>query len=468
MNRRDGDRPDDKEERKREQRERMQAERERHLLRRELHVRQHLERVIRDRERHLERHMQRHLERHIGPFPPGRPPYPWHSYEGGPLRPDPAARKGMPEGHYDPELKLGRRERIRGGIRMLLFMAAVLLILCACWTLAYYVTNWAYGKWDWYPHAIVRSVANSVLGFVIFGGIMACISPFIRKRQVAFLNMMLDAMKRISRGDFRIHITVPRGASEEYFSTLAMSINSMAKDLERLENMRQEFISNVSHEIQSPLTSIGGFARILKNEEVDREQLQHYAGIIEQESLRLSKLSENMLRLASLDSDQHPFHPEPYRLDKQLQSLIVACEPQWLEKGLEMNVEVEALTVEADPELLSQVWVNLLHNAIKFTPEGGSITVGLELAEDTAVVRITDTGIGIAEEDQPFIFQRFFKADKSRNRSAGGSGLGLSIIHKIVEMHRGTIQVSSKEGEGTQMTITLPLRNENAKADSPR
>lgn len=354
-------------------------------------------------------------------------------------------------------MKRDNRKQLSAGLKILVFLILVVLLLMGCWSIAFYLTRWGFSQLDWHPNAWVQQIMNSVLGFLLFGGGISVVSPFMRKKQVAFFQSMLDALKRISQGDYRIQITIPNLMNDEPFLELAKSINDMAADLEKLENMRQEFISNVSHEIQSPLTSIGGFARILKNDELDREQRAHYLDIIEQESIRLSNLSENMLRLASLDSDKHPFRPQSFRLDKQLQSVIVACEPQWLEKELEILVDVAPAIIEADQDLLSQVWVNLLHNAIKFTTEGGSITVRLEQHDAQVVVQVIDTGIGISEDDLQHIFERFYKADKSRTRTTGGSGLGLSIIHKVVEMHHGSIQVASKLNKGTQVTVTLPL-----------
>ncbi|MFU1793759.1 sensor histidine kinase [Paenibacillus azoreducens] len=345
-----------------------------------------------------------------------------------------------------------KHDGIRVKLKIAFFMLLILAALCICWTAAYYLTH----LFGWRISGLVRQLANSVLGFIIFGICISIISRFGRDRQLEFYQSIIDALKRISRGDFSVTLPV-EGMEDGRFTAIIQSINDMAADLNKLESMRQEFISDVSHEIQSPLTSISGFARVLKEKQLSVEEREHYLDIIEQESVRLSRLSENMLRLASLDSEQHPFHPVPIRLDKQLQKLILACEPQWQEKELDMTAEMEPVTIEADPDLLSQVWVNLLHNAIKFTPAGGSIQVRLAAGERQVAVIVEDSGIGISEEDQTHIFERFYKADKSRTRSGGGSGLGLSIIQKIVEMHQGSVQVSSRLGEGTAITVCLPL-----------
>ncbi len=231
----------------------------------------------------------------------------------------------------------------------------------------------------------------------------------------------------------------------------------MAVNLKAMEEMRQEFVSNVSHEIGTPLTSIGGFAKALKDEKLPQELRERYLTIIETECARLSKLSDNLLKLAALDSERYPLQLAAYRLDRQLASVILAIEPQWESKNIDVSLEAQEVELAADEDLMSQVWMNLLINAIKFTPLGGQIQVSLERSENGVAVSISDNGVGIAEEDQPRIFERFYMADQSRNRSAGGSGLGLSIVHKIVEMHGGAITVSSKYGEGAQFNVSLPL-----------
>lgn len=227
-----------------------------------------------------------------------------------------------------------------------------------------------------------------------------------------------------------------------------------------MERMRQEFISNVSHEIQSPLASIRGFAQVLQSDKLSPKDRMHYLSIIEAESMRLSKMSDNLLRTASLEAENMRFEPKTYRLDKQIKGIILSCEPQWAEKEIDMEADLEETSITADEDLMSQVWINLIHNSIKFTPENGGISIGLHRKDYRVEFEIPDTGIGIAEEDQTRIFERFYKADKSRERSNKGSGLGLSIVKKIVDMHKGTIAVQSKPGAGTTFIVSLPMKYE--------
>lgn len=331
----------------------------------------------------------------------------------------------------------------------------VITVLLLCWAGSYYLTEWLYRKLGWELIEVFRQLISSFVGFLFFGTVMSIAGRFIRSKERDFFLLMIDAMKRMAKGDF--NVSVDRSRANGMFTVLVDSVNHMAVELGQMEEMRQEFISNVSHEIQSPLASIGGFARALHKEELSQADRRHYLEIIETECKRLSKLSDNLLKLTSLESGHHPFDKKPYRLDKQLQSLILLTEPQWSAKDIDMMAELAEATVAADEELLSQVWINLLHNSIKFTPEGGAITVRVRpLPEGGAEVSVTDTGAGMSAEDKEHIFERFYKADKSRNRGQGGSGLGLAIVRNILDKHKGTIQVDSGPGQGTTMTVRLP------------
>jgi signal transduction histidine kinase len=264
---------------------------------------------------------------------------------------------------------------------------------------------------------------------------------------------ILDAISEVARGNFNVFI----GADERSpHNEMAEAFNKMARDLGDIETMRQDFISNVSHEIQSPLTSIGGFAALLKNDALSDDERRHYAEIIETESRRLSSLSDNLLKLSALDSEKKPLTIRAFRLDKQLETITLTLEPQWSAKSLNIEVDLDKCEYIGDEDLLSQVWVNLLHNAVKFTPNGGDIHIALTMNSEAVTVTISDSGVGIADEDKPRVFERFYKADKSRDRALGGNGLGLSLVRKIAELHGGTVTVDSEPGNGTTFTVVLP------------
>ncbi len=349
-------------------------------------------------------------------------------------------------------------------IKGIVAVLGILALLFLSWALAYTIMNAVYRSTGWHPHDMIGFMMSGTLGLFLFLIGAALIGPLVHGEREFFMNELIHAVRRISTGDYRVNLDLGYGRGQlkrqqkNPFVKLVISINDMAANLQAMEAMRQEFISNVSHEIGSPLTSIIGFARAIKNGGLTEEQRNRYLDIIETECVRLSRLSDNLLKLAILDSEGNGIQPSVYRLDRQLRAIILAHEPQWQAKQLEMDLEAEAFEIRADENLLSQVWVNLLHNAIKFTPDGGSIRVSLVHQEGQAVVRIADSGCGIAEEDLPRIFERFYKADPSRTSSAGGSGLGLSIVRTIIGMHQGDIEASSKPGEGTAFTVRLPIK----------
>lgn len=302
----------------------------------------------------------------------------------------------------------------------------------------------------------VRFIATTFTGiFVMFIG-AGIVHLFTRHKHRNVYLEINNALRKVASGDFNVSLDFSVNERSE-LTQLVDHFNHMTKQLQQMEDLRQEFISNVSHEIQSPLTSIVGFAQALQYNNLTTEESNHYLNIIETESRRLSKLSDNLMKLTSLESEQHPFEKINYSLHQQIKSIMLACEPNWAQKNLELKLDLAKITILADEELMSQVWTNLIHNSIKFTPAHGTITIVLQQADGHAIVHISDTGIGIAKQDQLHIFERFYKADHARERSKGGSGLGLSIVKKIVEMHGGTITIESELGAGTTSIITLPI-----------
>jgi two-component system phosphate regulon sensor histidine kinase PhoR len=337
----------------------------------------------------------------------------------------------------------------------------VLCLVNGMLAVSFILTSYVFKVIQWQPPVILAQIINTFLGLLLVGTIIGFVGRFARKRgwipEMNVFAPIIDALERIARGDFSVRVG-NEFEDNQIVSKLATSVNKMALELDQMENMRQEFISNVSHEIQSPLTSIRGFALALENDQLSVEERRHYLSIIKEESSRLSRITEDLLRLASLESEQLIFKPKPYRLDSQIRNLVLACEPQWRDKAIDMDISLEKLEIIADEDLLGQVWTNLIHNSIKFTPQAASIKVVLLSRDGQAEFKISDAGIGISEEDQAHIFERFYKADTSRTRSNGGSGLGLSIVKKIVDLHHGRIEVESKLGQGTTFTVSLPQR----------
>ncbi len=345
-------------------------------------------------------------------------------------------------------------------LRIAAGVAVISTFFMVIFSATFFLTSTLYQTIGQQPSAFAAQLINSLLGLAFSFLILTGLSYVLRPKQWADHRMgvfgpIIEALGKIAKGDFTVRLDQDV-RENKLVGELAKSVNNMALELSQMERLRQEFISNVSHEIQSPLTSIRGFAQALHSDHLSPEERGHYLDIIETECTRLSRLSDNLLRLAALEGEQPRFEPVSYRLDKQVRNLILACEPQWAAKEIDMDVSLEEVTIIADEDLLSQVWTNLLHNSIKFTPEGGKVCVRLCQQAGKVEFKIADTGIGISEEDQARVFERFYKADKARQRSKGGSGLGLAIVKKVVEMHKGTINLESKLDAGATFTICLP------------
>lgn len=268
------------------------------------------------------------------------------------------------------------------------------------------------------------------------------------------ISKLTEATKKIAKGNYNIQLQVHR---RDEIGQLASHFSSMTKSLEQLEAMRQEFVSNVSHEIQSPLASIQGFSQTLQLETITEEKRKHYLSIIEDESRRLSQLSKQLLTLASLDKEEGIVEKDRFDLSQQIKQVLFMTEWSWREKDIAIDMELPFVFIHADQKLLQQAWTNLITNSIKFRETGGTISINIRSDNEKCYIEISDTGIGISKEDLPHIFQRFYKADKSRIRKEGSSGLGLPITKKIIELHDGKIHVESMLGRGTTFFIELPL-----------
>lgn len=221
------------------------------------------------------------------------------------------------------------------------------------------------------------------------------------------------------------------------------------------ENSRREFTANVSHELKTPLTSISGYAEIIRDGIARAEDVPAFAAKIHAESSRLVALVNDILDLSRLDERRGLGDMEPTELAPILRSLQESFRPMAEDKGIALTLTAEETAVEGYPTLLRELFHNLIDNAVRYTPEGGSIRVTLRQEQGRVVCTVADTGIGIPEEHQPFIFERFYRVDKSHSRQTGGTGLGLAIVKHIAEVHRAEVHLDSQAGRGTCVTVTF-------------
>lgn len=266
---------------------------------------------------------------------------------------------------------------------------------------------------------------------------------------------LTNATIRIASGKFDTNISENTKIRE--IATLQNNFNIMARELRSNEILKRDFVSNVSHEFKTPLAVIKGYADLLSDETLSAEERAEYARIIAKETDRLSHLTSNMLKMSKLNNQEIIVSPKSFMLDEQIRRCILLVMGKMNEKNITIEPELVQTEISGDEELLSQVWLNLLDNAIKYTNEGGKIWVELTVKPNgRAVVVISDNGIGMDEKTRCKVFEQFYQADSSHGKD--GNGLGLAIVSKIVRLHGGKINVKSAEGEGSSFRVSLPAK----------
>jgi len=287
------------------------------------------------------------------------------------------------------------------------------------------------------------------ISIVSIGGVI-----WFAKHLIQPITKLTEATREITRENFNYPLNIHR--SDE-IGQLAESFSRMQVQLQHNDEARKSFINNVSHDFQSPLMNIQGYAELLKTQALDEEHLE-YVGIIDQESKRLSNLTKQLLLLTSLDQKSYPMKLGVTRIDTQIKDTVRRHQWRLEEKEIEISYHLPHVSILADPELLMTVWDNMLTNAIKYNQSGGSIFIQITGRDDSATVTFKDTGIGMNKEQTSKIFERFYRVDAARKKD--GTGLGLSIVKHIIELHNGKIEVESEIQKGTTFTIKLPIEKQ--------
>lgn len=296
----------------------------------------------------------------------------------------------------------------------------------------------------------MKSYTSAAIIFMMTGSIVFLIVADIIVKPISRLTKVTD---ELAKGNYKVRVNYE---GKDEISSLYASFNQMAVRLAKQETIRQQFISDVSHEFQTPLTAISGFATILKNENLTDEQRQKYADIILFNSNRLSHLSKNMLQLTLLDGEDTSLDKSEFPLIEQLNRVIEMEDNAALSKDIEIEFihPKKEFIIEADESRMEQVWINLLSNAIKYTNEHGVVTVEVRRTVTELQVRFEDTGVGMSQDAISHIFERFYRQDKSR--TIEGNGLGLSIVKRIIDLHHYKIDVESQEDVGSVFTVYIP------------
>lgn len=265
---------------------------------------------------------------------------------------------------------------------------------------------------------------------------------------------LIDGMDRLASGDFKTRVNVgPIMRRYPAFVEVSNSFNKMAEELESTEVLRSDFVNNFSHEFKTPIVSIAGFAKLLRYGDLEPKQQQEYLDIIEEESMRLSDMATNVLNLTKIENQTILTDVSAFNLSEQIRSCILLLESKWSKKELELQLDFDEHTIHANEELLKQVWINLLDNAVKFTPDGHIIQVQIAEKDDRLLVAIKNTGSEIPAESREKIFNKFYQADESH--ATQGNGVGLAIVKRITQLHGGNVSVSSGN-DVTEFVVELP------------
>lgn len=272
------------------------------------------------------------------------------------------------------------------------------------------------------------------------------------RRRVREVVTLSEAIQKVAAGDYSIRITDQKKGQ---ITPIYEDFNKMCDDLESVKILRNDFINSYSHEFKTPIASINGFASLLLEKELPEEEKQQYLRIIVDESARLSNLAVDTILLSKLSSQSIVTDLEEYDLGEQLRECSVILSGKWLEKNLEFDAELDRVMYRGNKEMMQHMWINLLDNAVKYTPEGGKVSVSVAKENNYAVVKIADTGEGISDDKKKYLFDPYFQGDSSH--SGQGLGLGLSIVKRIVELCDGKISVDSTVNVGSVFVIMLPL-----------
>lgn len=305
-----------------------------------------------------------------------------------------------------------------------------------------------------------NELAQTIVPMIYWGMVAVGLTLFTRKKMRSTyeepLHKMAEATKKVSEGDFSVYVpTIHTADKLDYLDVMIMDFNKMVEELGSIETLKTDFVSNVSHEMKTPIAIIKNYAQLLRAGRASEKQREEYAKGIEDAASRLSSLISNILKLNKLEHQRITPEVKAYDVCRQLCESAFLFEEAIEEKGIELEADIEdAAMIKADEDLMELVWNNLLSNAVKFTQQGGSITIRQTSDKDFIRVSVSDTGCGISKESIKHIFDKFYQGDTSH--SMEGNGLGLALVKRVLELTDGEIQITSEEGKGSTFLVTLP------------
>ncbi|MCL1916899.1 MAG: HAMP domain-containing histidine kinase [Peptococcaceae bacterium] len=354
-------------------------------------------------------------------------------------------------------MKDGIRRRWGLAVSLVFFVFFVMLaamILAGLLVMILHITG-RLSFWEGARPEQMSSVApfRFIVSMMIFSTFLGtAIAAFLSKAALKPIRKVVKATHKIAQGDFNVRVDI-KGVYE--LEELSQSFNKMAHELSSIETLRSDFINNFSHEFKTPIVSVRGFAKLLKDGNLNEDEKQEYLDIIITESERLATLSTNVLTLSKYENIEIMPDKKPFHLDEQIRRAIVLMEPKWAAKDIAVDVCMQEIRLEANEDLIQQIWVNLLDNAIKFTDPGGTINIRLSLWNGGVLFTIEDTGSGMDENTKAHIFDKFYQGDTPHSKA--GNGIGLAIVKRITELCGGCVEAQSELGEGSKFSIFLPI-----------
>ena len=291
------------------------------------------------------------------------------------------------------------------------------------------------------------SLSIMLIVSVILGAI---ISYFVARKLANPINQIKEATHKVAKGNFDIKLDNIKNSS---LNELIDDFNKMTEELKSIETLKTDFISGVSHEFKTPLSVIQSYSKALRKPNIDEETRKKYEKVIDTNIQKLTNLTNNILSLTKIENQQIIRDECEFLIDEQIRQCIVSLEPEWKEKNIEFDLDLTPIQYYGSKSLMAQVWQNLIDNAIKYSNNEGKISISLKKENEKIIIKISDNGIGMNEETQKHIFDKFYQADTSR--SSSGNGLGLAIVSKILEISNGSITVESQENKGSTFTVII-------------
>ncbi len=333
-----------------------------------------------------------------------------------------------------------------------LFVFSILLAAIGLAVLGVFILQWAgviaslEEEVDLTTVVVFMSVISLILAWVlVFFSIRIPLRP---------IHSLISSMNRLAMGDFSVRMK-GRGMLANHPATrgICESFNKLAEELENTEMLRSDFINNFSHEFKTPIVSIAGFAKLLKRNGLSNEQRMSYLNSIEEESLRLSYMATNVLNLTKVENQTILTDVTPINVSEQVRSAVLLLEAKWSEKNIDLQLDFDEHMLDGNEELLKQVWINLVDNAVKFSPLGAAILLDVQDKGETVTVTVSNEGSEIPEDKRERIFSKFYQAEESHANE--GNGIGLAVVKRVVDLHGGRVTVNSENGM-TSFTVELP------------